>query len=166
MPGTLNVGGHDIITHTGTAGAGDVTVNVQDRLVLNSSGNVGVGTNNPRKKLEIDGALLLSNGGYNGNGDVILSFSTISGSGGSNISRNAQMSPSYIGLLFAYEIGQNKSFLAFVHKKDDTTTAPQVTTLASNGLSLGATNSGGTITVSGYTTAGNVRMKMIHLGDI
>ena len=44
MPGTLNVGGHDIITHSGDAGAGDVTVNVQNRLVLDSSGNVGVGT--------------------------------------------------------------------------------------------------------------------------
>jgi hypothetical protein len=44
MPGTLNVGGHDIITHSGDAGAGDVTVNVQNRLVLNSSGNVGIGT--------------------------------------------------------------------------------------------------------------------------
>jgi len=30
MPGTLNVGGHDIITHTGTAGAG--TVAIQDVL--------------------------------------------------------------------------------------------------------------------------------------
>jgi hypothetical protein len=48
MPGTLNVGGHDIITHSGDAGAGDVTVNVQDRLVLDSSGNVGVGTSSPQ----------------------------------------------------------------------------------------------------------------------
>lgn len=44
MPGTLNVGGHNIITHSGTSGAGDVTINVQDRLVLDSSGNVGIGT--------------------------------------------------------------------------------------------------------------------------
>jgi hypothetical protein len=47
MPGTLNVGGHDIITHSGDAGAGDVTINVQDRLVLDSSGNVGIGTSSP-----------------------------------------------------------------------------------------------------------------------
>jgi len=55
MPGTLNVGGHDIITHSGTAGAGDVTVNVQNRLVLDSSGNVGIGTSSPNATLEIGG---------------------------------------------------------------------------------------------------------------
>ena len=54
MPGTLNVGGHDIITHSGDAGAGDVTVNVQDRLVLNSSGNVGIGTSSPFAKLVVN----------------------------------------------------------------------------------------------------------------
>ena len=54
MPGTLNVGGHDIITHSGDAGAGDVTVNVQNRLVLDSSGNVGVGTSSPAQKLHVE----------------------------------------------------------------------------------------------------------------
>jgi hypothetical protein len=53
MPGTLNVGGHDIITHSGDAGAGDVTVNVQNRLVLDSSGKVGVGTSSPAFKLDV-----------------------------------------------------------------------------------------------------------------
>ena len=55
MPGTLNVGGHNIITHSGTSGAGDVTVNVQDRLVLDSSGNVGIGTDSPIDKLDLRG---------------------------------------------------------------------------------------------------------------
>jgi len=54
MPGTLNVGGHDIITHSGDAGAGDVTVNVQNRLVLNSSGNVGIGTSSPAASLDVN----------------------------------------------------------------------------------------------------------------
>lgn len=54
MPGTLNVGGHNIITHSGTSGAGTVdadnidTVNIgNNALVVDSSGNVGVGTSSP-----------------------------------------------------------------------------------------------------------------------
>ena len=53
MPGTLQVGGNEVITHTGDAGAGDVTVNVQNKLVLDSSGKVGVGTNSPNKRLSV-----------------------------------------------------------------------------------------------------------------
>jgi hypothetical protein len=56
MPGTLNVGGHDIITHSGDAGAGDVTVNVQNRLVLNSSGRVGIGTSSPSALVHTTGS--------------------------------------------------------------------------------------------------------------
>ena len=53
MPGTLQVGGNEVITHTGDAGAGDVTVNVQNKLVLDSSGKVGIGTNSPNHILEV-----------------------------------------------------------------------------------------------------------------
>ena len=53
MPGTLQVGGNEVITHTGDAGAGDVTVNVQNKLVLDSSGKVGISTNSPNHKLEV-----------------------------------------------------------------------------------------------------------------
>jgi len=63
MPGTLNVGGHDIITHSGDAGAGDVTVNVQNRLVLDSSGNVGIGAASPRERAQVNYRLALENSG-------------------------------------------------------------------------------------------------------
>jgi hypothetical protein len=71
MPGTLNVGGHDIITHSGDAGAGDVTVNVQNRLVLDSSGNVGIGTSSPQGDLDVrngtNQTVIIGNiGGYAG----------------------------------------------------------------------------------------------------
>ena len=59
MPGTLNVGGHNIITHSGTSGAGTVdadnidTVNIgNNALVVDSSGNVGVGTSSPDSKIQ------------------------------------------------------------------------------------------------------------------
>jgi len=71
MPGTLNVGGHDIITHSGDAGAGDVTVNVQNRLVLDSSGNVGIGTSSPQGDLDVRNGtnqtvIIGNSGGYGG----------------------------------------------------------------------------------------------------
>jgi hypothetical protein len=64
------------------------------------------------------------------------------------------------GFIHVIETGTTKYFIGVYYKT--AANDPVVTVLASNGLSVGATNPGGTILFNGYTVSTNVKMRTIQ----
>jgi hypothetical protein len=139
-------------------------------VVINTKGTGKVGINKavPVALLDINGAEALANGNPGGGSNAgLLSFSTWNDGGGNNISRNSFISPPFIGILFAYEIGTDKSFTGIMYKQDATTTNPVITQIHSTGsLVVSATNAAGTIALGGFTTSANVRMMLLQVNSI
>ena len=68
---------------------------------------------------------------------------------GSNVSQT--------GFIHAVEVGTTKYLILACYKKDSAS-GVSTTTIANNGLTVQATNSGGTVTLTGFTSSSNVRM--------
>jgi hypothetical protein len=64
------------------------------------------------------------------------------------------------GFLHVNEVGTSKYLIAAIFKQNSTL-APVITVIASSGLSVSATNPGGTVLIGGATTGANVKMRYI-----
>jgi len=99
--------------------------------------------------------LYLSGGVYQ-NG-TRLTKRTSPSSGGSGIFASITNAPQ-TGFVHIYETGTDKYLILACFKKD-TSSNPVTNVVANNGLTVNATNAGGTIAIAGATTSGNVKMQ-------
>ena len=99
--------------------------------------------------------LYLSGGVYQ-NG-TRLTKRTSPSSGGSGIFASITNAPQ-TGFVHIYETGTDKYLILACFKKD-TSSTPVTNVVANNGLTVNATNAGGTIAIGGHTSSGNVKMQ-------
>jgi hypothetical protein len=86
---------------------------------------------------------------------------SMSDNGGSGItSSNIFGGNPSTGFLHVNEVGTSKYLIAAIFKQNSTL-APVITVIASSGLSVSATNPGGTVLIGGATTGANVKMRYI-----
>lgn len=95
-------------------------------------------------------------------GGILTQIKTASSAVGSLITASPFGDVPTAGELYVSEIGSSKCLIASFYKPNNAT-VPLVTLQVASGLALGASNSQGTQTVTGYTGDGtSIRMTAIH----
>jgi hypothetical protein len=89
-------------------------------------------------------------------------WKVVDNNGGSGIFSTITNGEPQTGFLYAYETGTSKYIIAALFKEDESSVVT-TTQIANNGLTVNATNSGGTIALAGATTASNVRMQAVTI---
>jgi len=139
-------------------GSGTGNVYFDDGLMA-PVGNVGGASSNGVVDLGTTGRrfkdLYLSSNIYQGGSRKFVRVA--SNSGGSGIFGSMVDAPQ-TGIVHIYETGTDKYLIIACFKKQ-ASSSPVTTVIANNGITVYATNPGGTIATAGYTTSGNVRMQ-------
>ena len=89
-------------------------------------------------------------------------WKAVDNNGGSGIFSTITNGEPQTGFLYAYETGTEKYIIAALFKEDESSVVT-TTQIANNGLTVNATNAGGTIALAGATTASNVRMQAVTI---
>jgi hypothetical protein len=110
-----------------------------------------------RMRIKNDGRIDM-NAGYISLGNVGMKTRIApNGTGAGIFTTSFGSNVSQTGFIHAVEIGTTKYLIVACYKKD-LSSGTTITVIANNGLSVLATNSGGTVTLQGFSDTNNVRM--------
>ena len=161
--GSISVGTSDLLIGKADTqdcflrfGTGGSAITLCDSDGLNSNdGLVDLGQSNYRfKDLYLSGGIHANN--------AFQRWKVVDNNGGSGIFSTITNGEPQTGFLYAYETGTTKYIIAALFKQDESSVVI-TTQIANNGLTVNATNSGGTIALAGATTTSNVRMQAVTI---
>jgi hypothetical protein len=116
---------------------------------------VGINQSSPLAPLDVDGNIRQSG--------ISTQVRTASDHVGAAIFLSPYGDVPITGWIHAVETGTSNYIILACYKQSNASNVT-TTTVASSGLSVQATNSGGTVTLTGYTTSGNVKMVAYVIG--